>query len=68
MKETDEFIGWCCTGASEELIEYLFEETNVEIFNAMALTYNQPSNRVIQKCGFKYMDNIQIGERWDLNV
>jgi RimJ/RimL family protein N-acetyltransferase len=91
LKETNEFIGWCCTGASDELpepnreigyaiskyhrnkgyttqavqalIKYLFEETNVEVLNAMALTYNQPSNRVIQKCGLKYINNIQIGER-----
>lgn len=91
LKETNEFIGWCCTGASDELsepnreigyaiskyhrnkgyttqavqglIKYLFEKTNVEVLNAMALINNQPSNKVIQKCGFNYIKNIQIGKR-----
>jgi len=91
LKKTNEFIGWCCIGPSDELpkpnreigyaiskyhrnkgyttqavqsiIKYLFEETNVEGLNAMALTYNVSSNRVIEKCGFKYMNNIQINNR-----
>jgi len=91
LKETNEFIGWCCTGSCDELpkpdreigyaiskyhrnkgyttqavkslIEYLFENTNVEILNAIALTNNGPSNQVLRKCGYIYMDNIIIGDR-----
>lgn len=88
LKETNELIGWCCSGlkdelplpnreigyaiskdyrckgyttqAAEGLIKYLFEKTNTEVLNAIALTYNTPSNRVIQKCGFKFISNIEI--------
>jgi RimJ/RimL family protein N-acetyltransferase len=88
LKETNEFIGWCCTGpkdelplpnreiayaisrdyrskgyttqAAEGLVKYLFENTNVEVLNAIALTHNIPSNRVIQKCGFSYINIIEI--------
>lgn len=91
LKETNEFIGWCCTGPCDELpkpnreigyaiskyhrnkgymtqavqglIRYLFENTNVAALNAIALADNAPSNKVIQKCGFKYIDNVKIGER-----
>jgi RimJ/RimL family protein N-acetyltransferase len=91
LKETNEFIGWCCTGPSDELpdpnreigyaiskyhrnkgyttqavkafIEFLFEETNIKVLNAMALTYNIPSSKVIQKCGFRYLGNIKIENR-----
>lgn len=83
IKETDEFIGWCCTGIKEELplpnreimyaisseyqkkgyatkaskglIDYLFTNTNLEVINAVALTNNVSSNKVIEKCGFTYL-------------
>ena len=88
LKETNEFIGWCCSGICDELpppnreigyaiskdyrskgyttqaaqglIKYLFEKTNIEDLTAIALTYNTPSNRVIQKCGFRYISNIDF--------
>jgi [ribosomal protein S5]-alanine N-acetyltransferase len=88
LKETNEIIGWCCTGIKEELplpnreigyaiskdyrckgyttqaaqglVKYLFENTNVEELNAIALTYNIPSNRVIHKCGFNFISSIEI--------
>ncbi|GIP32794.1 GNAT family N-acetyltransferase [Paenibacillus sp. J2TS4] len=88
LKETNEFIGWCCTGIKEELsppnreimfaisrdhrskgyttqavqavIKCLFERTNVEELNAVALIHNIPSNRVIQKCGFDLVNRIEI--------
>ncbi len=88
LKETNEFIGWCCTGLKDELpspnreiayaiskdhrskgyttqaaqglVKYLFESTNIEVLNAIALTHNIPSNRVIQKYGFTYINNIEI--------
>jgi [ribosomal protein S5]-alanine N-acetyltransferase len=87
-KETDEFIGWCCTGIKEDLpppnreimyaisnnhankgyttqaaqgiIKYLFEKTSEEELNAIALIRNIPSNRVIQKCGFDFINTIEL--------
>lgn len=48
------------TQAVQGLIKYLFEKTNTLELNAIALTYNIPSNRVIQKCGFSFINNIEI--------
>lgn len=88
LKETNQLIGWICSGVCDELpppnreigyaiskdyrckgyttqavqglIKYLFEETNIEDLTVIALTYNIPSNKVIQKCGFKFINNIDI--------
>jgi len=88
LKETNELIGWICSGLKDELpppnreigyaiskyyrgkgyttqaaqglTKYLFENTNIDVLNAIALTHNTPSNRVIQKCGFHLNGNIQI--------
>jgi RimJ/RimL family protein N-acetyltransferase len=88
LKDTEGFIGWCCTGIKDELptpnreimfaiskdhrgkgyttqaahglIKYLFENTNVEVLNAIALLRNVPSNRVIQKCGFNFQNIIEV--------
>ncbi len=49
--------------AVQALIKYLFEEINVEVLNAMALTHNAASNRVIQKCEFRYLNDIKIDDR-----
>ena len=51
------------TQAAQGLIKYLFENTNTEVLNATALTYNTPSNRVLQKCGFKLMGTMKIQEQ-----
>ncbi|MED0989601.1 GNAT family N-acetyltransferase [Bacillus nitratireducens] len=87
-KDTNEFIGWCCTSIKEELpspnreimyavsseyhnngyatkatkglIGFLFENTNVDVLNAIALIKNVPSNKVIEKCGFTYMSQQTI--------
>lgn len=48
------------TQAAQGLIKYLFENTNTEILNATALTYNLASNNVIRKCGFILIDKIEI--------
>jgi [ribosomal protein S5]-alanine N-acetyltransferase len=48
------------TQAAQGLIKYLFENTNTDVLNATALTYNTPSNIVIKKCGFKLVGNIVI--------
>lgn len=88
LKETNEFIGWCCTGIKDELpapnreivyalsknyqgkgyttqaakglITFLFENTQLNILNALALVHNLPSNRVIQKCGFYFQNTLDI--------
>lgn len=88
MKETNELIGWCCTGIKDELpppnreimyaiskdhrgkgyttqaakgiVHFLFENTNVDELNAIALLSNIPSNRVIAKCGFNFEHIIEI--------
>lgn len=48
------------TQAAQGLIKYLFENTNTDVLNATALIYNTPSNKVIQKCGFRLMGNMKI--------
>ena len=48
------------TQAVQGLIKYMFENTNVDVLNATALTYNTPSNKVIQKCGFMLMGKMVI--------
>ncbi|MGE7665217.1 GNAT family N-acetyltransferase [Ureibacillus composti] len=48
------------TKAVNGLINYLFENTNVGQLNAVALTRNISSNRVIQKTGFKLISEIEI--------
>ncbi|MFS1519546.1 GNAT family N-acetyltransferase [Bacillus sp. SCS-151] len=53
------------TNAVKGLAKYLFEKTNLEILNAIALTNNESSNRVITKSGFTYMKTIDIeGEEY----
>ncbi|NIK75501.1 RimJ/RimL family protein N-acetyltransferase [Paenibacillus castaneae] len=50
------------TQASQGMINYLFENTNVEVLSAIALLSNVPSNKVIQKSGFNFQDIIEIDE------
>ena len=48
------------TQASQGLIKYLFEKTNIEELNAIALLHNIPSNKVIQKSGFNHIGTIEV--------
>lgn len=48
------------TQAVQGITQYLFENTNVEVLNAIALLTNQASNKVIQKCKFEYLNRIEI--------
>ncbi|HDR7282144.1 GNAT family N-acetyltransferase [Bacillus paranthracis] len=41
--------------ATKGLINYLFEKTNVDLLNAIALINNVASNKVIEKCRFTYL-------------
>ncbi|HDR4423518.1 TPA: GNAT family N-acetyltransferase [Bacillus cereus] len=43
------------TKATKGLIGYLFENTNVDVLNAIAVINNATSNKVIKKCGFTYL-------------
>ena len=51
------------TKAVEGLVNYLFEHTDVELLNAVVLTDNVSSNKVIQKCGFRYNGNVEIEDQ-----
>ncbi|MED2793294.1 GNAT family N-acetyltransferase [Bacillus wiedmannii] len=48
------------TKATKGLIGYLFENTNVDVLNAIAVINNAPSNKVIEKCGFTYLSQQTI--------
>ncbi|MDA1638771.1 MULTISPECIES: GNAT family N-acetyltransferase [Bacillus cereus group] len=48
------------TKATKGLINYLFEKTNVDVLNAIALINNVASNKVIEKCRFTYLDQQTI--------
>ncbi|MEB9506954.1 GNAT family N-acetyltransferase [Bacillus anthracis] len=48
------------TKATKGLIKYLFEKTNVDVLNAIALINNVASNKVIEKCGFIYLSEQEI--------
>ncbi|QHT63100.1 GNAT family N-acetyltransferase [Paenibacillus lycopersici] len=48
------------TQAAAGLIRYLFEQGLTEELNALALTHNTASNRVIVKCGFRPVGDIMI--------
>ncbi|GIN86295.1 N-acetyltransferase [Heyndrickxia sporothermodurans] len=48
------------TKAAKGLINYLFENTDVERLNAVVLPHNISSNKVIQKCGFRMNGNVEI--------
>ncbi|MGD2273513.1 GNAT family N-acetyltransferase [Bacillus wiedmannii] len=48
------------TKATKGLIDYLFENTNVDVLNAIAVINNAPSNKVIEKCRFTYLGQQMI--------
>lgn len=48
------------TKAVRGLVKYLFENTDVEVLNAVVLPHNISSNKVIQKSAFRLNGNIQI--------
>ncbi|PES67821.1 GNAT family N-acetyltransferase [Bacillus cereus] len=51
------------TKATKGLIDYLFENTNVDALNAIAVINNAPSNKVIEKCGFTYLSQQTIEDQ-----
>ncbi len=51
------------TKAAKGLINYLFENTNVELLNAVARIDNVSSNKVIQKIGFHFIGDIEIDDQ-----
>ncbi len=46
------------TKAVKGLINYLFKNTDIEYLNAVVLPCNVSSNKVVQKCGFRLIGNI----------
>ncbi|WP_442600508.1 GNAT family N-acetyltransferase [Paenibacillus sp. KN14-4R] len=48
--------------AVQGVIKYLFENTEIEELNAIALLVNGPSNRVIQKSDFKFVGEVEIDD------
>ncbi|MGA5689770.1 GNAT family N-acetyltransferase [Cytobacillus pseudoceanisediminis] len=53
------------TLAAKGLMGFLFEKTVLETLNAVALTSNSSSIRVLQKCGFQHAGEMEIdGERY----
>ncbi|WP_394055171.1 GNAT family N-acetyltransferase [Paenibacillus sp. 843] len=48
------------TQAVRALIQFLFRNTNELELSAVAVVHNHASNKVIQKCGFKYMGEIEL--------
>ncbi|GIP29307.1 N-acetyltransferase [Paenibacillus sp. J23TS9] len=54
------------TQAVRALAQYLFAHTDIIMLNAVALTHNHSSNKVIQKSGFDYVDQIEIeGQKYN---
>jgi len=51
------------TQASKALIKFLFENTDTEELVATALTYNESSNRVLIKCGYKFDGITEIDQK-----
>ncbi|GIQ71401.1 N-acetyltransferase [Xylanibacillus composti] len=51
-----------CTQATLGVINYLFQNSDVEALNAIARIDNIPSNRVIKKAGFDQVGLIEIEE------
>lgn len=45
-----------------DLITFLFEKTNTKTLNAIALTANLSSNRVILKCGFTFQNVVELDD------
>lgn len=48
------------TQAVRALIQFLFRNTNELELSAVAVVHNHASNKVIQKCGFTYMGEIEL--------
>ena len=51
------------TQAVKGLVNYLFENTNVEQLNAVVLPSNIASNKVIAKCGFHLQGDVEIDDQ-----
>ncbi len=48
------------TQAVRALIQFLFQNTCEYELSALAVVHNHASNKVIQKCGFKYVGEIEL--------
>lgn len=50
------------TQAVQAVTGYLFAHANIEVLSAVALLANDASNKVLQKCGFVFMNVIEIDD------
>lgn len=48
------------TSALKGLVQYLFQQTDTNRLNAVFLPHNQGSKRVIEKCGFHFVEEVEI--------
>ncbi|WP_336245465.1 GNAT family N-acetyltransferase [Paenibacillus sp. JZ16] len=48
------------TQAVRALIQFLFQNTSERELSALAVLHNHASTKVIQKCGFKYVGEIEL--------
>jgi RimJ/RimL family protein N-acetyltransferase len=44
------------------MITFIFEKTDTKTLNAIALTTNLSSNRVILKCGFTFQNVVELDD------
>ncbi len=51
------------TKAVKGLLQYLFDQTDVEHLNAVVVPRNVSSNKVIEKCGFRLNGEIEIDDQ-----
>lgn len=57
------------TEAVKRIIEYLFEELNIDLLSAFHYPNNDKSKKVLEKCGFEYEITIEQGStRYDGQV
>jgi len=51
------------TEAVRRVLKYLFEETRLELVTVYHFTKNQRSQRVIEKCGFRYEGTLRMASK-----
>ena len=57
------------TETVNRVIQYAFEELNIDLLSVFHYPYNVRSRRVIEKCGFEYEGTIKQGsQRYDGQV
>ena len=70
LKDTEKVIGnGYMTEAVKRIIEYLFEELDIDLLSAFHYPDNDKSKKVLERCGFQYEITIEQGStRYDGQV